>query len=46
VYGRARWRLGALAGLYGQLLPLTSTAGHGTVTIIEDHRNILDNVPC
>lgn len=51
-----RWGIGStLAGTisdfgknaqYGQLLPLTYTSGHGTVTIIEDYRNILNNVPC
>jgi hypothetical protein len=31
---------------YGQLLPLTYTNGHGTVSIIEDYRNILNTVSC
>jgi hypothetical protein len=31
---------------YGQLLPLTFTNGHGTITLLEDYRNILNNVPC
>ena len=30
----------------GDLLALTYTNGHGTVSVIEDYRNIMSNVPC